>query len=239
MSYISTQAILFFSSFIAGVIFINISISNKKTYKNLLSFSGAFLFGLTVLHFIPDLFSNFKPLYGIVILLGFSFQIVLEFLTQGLDHGHYHFHHGKPQLKISAIIGLLLHSFFEASPLAVHGESHHEHANQFLLWGLVLHKIPVAIFLGTVVSQYFEKKWKAYAVILAFSIMAPLGLLLSTEIQALADFQDYFMAFVVGIFLYISTTILYEINENHSFNTYKFISILFGFAVAIASSLMA
>lgn len=235
MSSVLTQSILFLSAFITGAVFINISISNKKVYKNLLSFSGAFLFGLTVLHFIPELFSNFKPQYGIIILLGFSFQIIIEFLTQGLDHGHYHTE-GKHKLKFSAIAGLFIHSLFEASPLAEHSGHSHGHLSDYFLWGLVLHKIPVAIFLGTIVSQFFEKKIYAYLVILGFALMAPAGLLLSQEIEILNQYHEYFMAFVVGIFLYISTTILYEINENHSFNTYKFVSIIIGFVIAVLTS---
>ncbi len=232
--------ILFLSAFIAGVIFINVSINNKGVYKNLLSFSGAFLFGLTILHFIPEVFHDFKISYGVVILLGFSFQIAIEFLTQGLDHGHYH-SGGKSKLRFSAVAGLFIHSIFEASPLAAHGHDHgHDHgvSGDFFLWGLVLHKIPVAIFLGTVVSQVFTKKWHAYLVILAFALMAPLGLLLSEHIEFIQKFHEYFMAFVVGIFLYISTTILYEINEDHSFNTFKFIAIMVGFSVAIVTALV-
>ena len=232
-----TALILFLSAFVFGAVFIHLRIGNKPYFKYFLSFSGAFLFGLTVLHFIPELFQHFNPLYGIFILLGFSFQIILEFLTKGLDHGHFHFHHGKPQLGFAAIIGLLFHSFFEASPLSMHGS--HDHFGSFLLWGLVLHKVPVSIFLGTVLSQYFKEKWKAYLILLLFAIMAPLGLYLGTEIAALASIQDYFLAFVIGIFLYISTTILYEVNENHSFNTFKFIAIIIGFSVAALSSLLA
>lgn len=237
MSSAIVQSILFLSSFIAGILFINISISSNTFYKNLLSFSGAFLFGLTVLHFIPEIFHEFEPLIGIWILLGFSFQLVIEFLTQGLDHGHYH-SGGKQKLSISAIVGLFVHSIFEASPLAVH-EGHHHDSSNYFLWGLVLHKIPVVIFLGTIVSQYFSKKIYAYAVILGFSLMAPLGMTIAQEVDFLNQYHHYFMAFVVGIFLYISTTILYEINENHSFNTYKFIAIIFGFTIATLSAVLA
>ena len=232
----STALTLFLSAFLFGAIFIHVKISNKPYFKYLLSFSGAFLFGLTVLHFIPELFHEFNPLFGIFILLGFSFQIILEFLTKGLDHGHFHFHHGKPQLSFAAILGLLFHSFFEASPLSMH--QGHDHGD-YLLWGLLLHKIPVSIFLGTVLSQAFPKKWKAYLILFVFAMMAPLGLYMGTEVAAFAELQEYFMAFVIGIFLYISTTIIYEVNENHSFNTLKFIAILIGFALAALSSVLA
>lgn len=237
MDHALSHILLFLSTFIVGAIFVNFTVKNNVFYKNLLSFSGAFLFGLTVLHFIPELFYDFKSEFGIVILLGFSFQIVVEFLTQGLDHGHYH-SHGKNGLSWSAIIGLFVHSIFEASPLAGHEGHDHSHLDQYLLWGLILHKIPVAIFLATVAGQYFSKKWMAYALIAAFALMSPIGLFLSVEIEAINQFQDYFMAFVVGIFLYISTTILYEITENHNFNTLKFVSIMVGFSVAVLSTLL-
>lgn len=239
MDSLSTQAILFASSFFVGMAFIHINIKNQKIYKTILTFSGAFLFGLTVLHFIPELFrENYNPLFGAFILLGFSFQIILEFLTQGLDHGHYHPDHGhKHQLSISAFAGLFIHELFEASPLAEHDGHSHGAFNNYLLWGLVLHKIPVAIFLGTLLNSYFKQKFKAYAVLFIFSSMAPIGLLLAEEIQFLHQYHEYFMALVIGIFLYISTTILYETNQTHSFNTRKFISILVGFFIAVLTSL--
>jgi hypothetical protein len=49
------------------------------------------------------------------------------------------------------------------------------------------------------------------------------------------DFSIYFdriMAVVVGIFLHISTTILFESSENHRFNLIKFLIILLGAAIA-------
>ena len=237
MDSLTIQAILFASSFLIGIVFIHINIQNQKIYKTILTFSGAFLFGLTVLHFIPELFHDeYNPLFGAFILIGFSFQIILEFLTQGLDHGHYH-EDKKHQLNFAAMAGLFLHEIFEASPLAHHEGHSHEDFNDFLLWGLVLHKIPVAIFLGTMLSHYFKQKIKAYAVLFLFSIMAPLGLVLAEEISFLNQYHEYFMALVIGIFLYISTTILYETNENHKFNSRKFIAIIVGFVIAVATSL--
>ena len=41
---------------------------------------------------------------------------------------------------------------------------------------------------------------------------------------------------VIGIFLNISTTILFEINEDHKFNMVKFVSIVVGFGIAGAFS---
>jgi hypothetical protein len=237
---IVTQILLFSITFIAGSIFLFVNLKKDIYLKILLSFSGAFLFGLTILHFLPELFRHeYKPSYGIFILIGFSFQIVLEFLTKGIDHGHYHSGHSN-KIGTSALIGLFLHALFEATPLSEgSGHAHsHEHFQEFLFVGLMLHKLPVAIVFGSMLNHYIGRKAKSFIILGIFALMAPLGLFLSEVIPFIQDSQEYFMAIVIGIFLYISTTILFETSENHSFNLVKFISIIFGFGIAGAISFL-
>jgi hypothetical protein len=228
-----TQILLFSITFLAGSVFLFVNLKKDSYLKILLSFSGAFLFGLTILHFLPELFHDYKPSYGIFILIGFSFQIVLEFLTQGIDHGHFHSGHSN-KIGTSALIGLFLHALFEATPLS-QGSGHdhaHEHFHNYFFTGLILHKLPVAIVFGSMLNHYIGKKAKAFIILGIFALMAPLGLFLSEEISFIQVYQDYFMAIVIGIFLYISTTILFETSENHGFNLVKFISIILGFGIA-------
>lgn len=240
MDSLITQIALFLITFIAGAIFLFINLKKDSSLKVLLSFSGAFLFGLTILHFLPEIFHDYKPSYGIFILLGFCIQIILEFLTQGIDHGHYHAHHGKNQkIRTPALIGLFLHALFEATPLS--DGVHHEHGHfdhDFFFAGLILHKLPVAIVFGSMLKHYLGKNTKSFLILAGFAAMAPLGLFLSEELAFFQTYHDYFMALVIGIFLYISTTILFEISENHSFNLVKFISIILGFGIAASISLL-
>ncbi len=239
MNSIITQILLFGITFAAGSAFLFINLKNEKALKILLSFSGAFLFGLTVLHFLPDLFLEYKSLYGLFILIGFSIQLILEFLTQGIDHGHYHTGHNH-KLKLSALIGLFLHALFEATPLAS-GHSHEsgdQHFHEYFFTGLILHKLPVAIVFGTMLNHYLGKSTKSFLILGSFALMAPLGLLLSDQIAFVQEYQHYFMAIVIGIFLNISTTILFETSENHKFNMVKFISIVVGFIIAGSISFM-
>tara|TARA_Y100001934_G_C12373085_1_gene787597 strand:- start:956 stop:1669 length:714 start_codon:yes stop_codon:yes gene_type:complete len=227
------QILLFVITFLAGSVFLYVNISKEWTLKILLSFSGAFLFGLTILHFLPDLFIDYKSSYGLFILLGFSLQLIFEFLTLGIDHGHMHKDHTH-KLRLPAIIGLFLHAFFEATPLAsshVHSENEN-HFHESFFMGLILHKLPVAIVFGSMLKHYVGKKRKSFLLLGAFALMAPLGLLLSDSIPGLQQYQHYFMAIVIGIFLNISTTILFEISENHKFNMVKFISIIVGFSIS-------
>jgi len=233
-----THILLFTITFFSGGLFLFINLKQERSLKILLSFSGAFLFGLTILHFLPDLFLDYEPVFGLVILIGFSIQLILEFLTQGIDHGHYH--KGKDdKIKLPALIGLFLHALFEATPLAS-GHVHHgeAHFHEYFMTGLILHKLPVAIVFGSMLNHYIGRSAKSFVIIGLFALMAPLGLLLSDQIPFLQDFHHYFMALVIGIFLYISTTILFEVNENHQFNTVKFVSILMGFGIAGAFSFL-
>ena len=129
---------------------------------------------------------------------------------------------------------MFLHAFFEATPLAsshVHGENENHFHESFFI-GLILHKLPVAIVFGSMLKHYLGKITKSFMLLATFALMAPIGLLLSDSIPALQQYQHYFMAMVIGIFLNISTTILFEISENHKFNMVKFISILIGFSIS-------
>ena len=77
--------------------------------------------------------------------------------------------------------------------------------------------------------------------LIVFAMVTPLGTFTSyaigqNMIGGLSMYFDKIMAVVVGIFLHISTTILFESSENHRFNLIKFIVILLGASVALIGS---
>ncbi len=230
--------ILFLSVIISGtsVLFINIS---SKNLKLILSFSGAFLFAISVLHLIPEIYLSGTPNVGIYILIGFFAQILLEFFSEGIEHGHIHVHkhdHQHNAFPYAMMIGLSIHSFLEGMPLAnLSIDSHNS-----LLTGIIMHNIPIAIALMTMLLQSHISKQTAIMWLIIFALVTPLGTFTSYAIgqNMLFDLSIYFdkiMAVVIGIFLHISTTILFESSENHRFNLIKFIVILLGAGVAIAS----
>jgi uncharacterized membrane protein YadS len=65
--------------------------------------------------------------------------------------------------------------------------------------------------------------------------MTPLGVLLGFEIspEQIGIDIHVVLAVVVGMFLHISTTIIFETSENHKFNLLKLISILIGCGLAM------
>ena len=108
-----------------------------------------------------------------------------------------------------------------------------------LLTGIILHHIPVAIALMSMLLDSGIKKSSAILFLVLFAIMAPLGAFTSSIFgESGNDLSVYFnamMAIVIGIFLHISTTILFESSEHHRFNYLKFFIILLGAGLAMLS----
>jgi zinc transporter ZupT len=229
---------LFLSVIISGtsVLFINIG---SKNLKLLLSFSGAYLFAISVLHLIPEIYLSNTPFIGVYILIGFFAQILLEFFSEGIEHGHIHVHkhgHHHNAFPYAMMIGLSIHSFLEGMPLA----NINNDAYKSLLTGIILHNVPIAMALMTMLLQSHINKKNALLWLIVFASITPLGTLTSYAIgeNLIGNFSVYFdriMAVVVGIFLHISTTILFESSENHRFNLLKFIIILLGAGFALMS----
>ncbi|MFJ1327607.1 ZIP family metal transporter [Capnocytophaga canimorsus] len=203
----------------------------NKYVKLLLSFSGAYLLGLTVFTLLPEVYHlhgehnhNALKHTGIFILLGILLQIVLEFFSQGAEHGHIHTH-SQPQksFPIALFISLSIHSLLEGFPLT------HSHE---LVYGIFVHKLPIAFVLSAFFINTGVSKLKTAGFLFLFGLMTPLGTFLSDYVPFLANYHTELSAMVIGIFLHISTMILFESAEGHKFNSFKMMSILLGFLIA-------
>lgn len=190
----------------------------------LLAFSGAFLLSITVLEFIPHVYSQkINHEIGIFILAGILFQLVLEFMSGGAEHGHLHATKNNLIFPWSLFISLCVHSLLEGFPI---GE------NTNLMYAVMVHKIPVSIIISTFLFQTNLSKIQVLLFVLLFAVMTPLGTYLGTYTTFFNEVRIYIDALVIGIFLHISTTILFESSKNHRFNAAKFSVIIIGFAVA-------
>src|SRR5207237_1410681 len=93
-------------------------------------------------------------------------------------------------------------------------------SRKLLLWSIVLHNYPVSIALLGMLLQTGLKRSHALGLLGLFAAMAPLGMSLSSH-TALAHHSRELMAIVIGIFMHISTTILFESSDIHRFNLAK------------------
>ncbi|HNQ13487.1 MAG TPA: ZIP family metal transporter [Bacteroidia bacterium] len=239
MIYLKLLA-LFLSILLSGFLYDRFSPKGNNFLKLSLAFTGALLFALCVTDILPHTFDHgHSHTIGFYILGGFLLQIVLEFFTKGIEHGHTHLDHSS-SFPITLMAGLSVHSFLEGMPLA-EALFTEEQTRNSLFFGILLHHIPVAFALMSMLKHAGLSKIKSYFYLSLFAIMAPLGAIF---IQLLGDefmtsnesFFKYALALVAGIFLHISTTILFEANSNHRFNIIKLLTIIAGFAMAIMLS---
>ncbi len=222
---------LFFSAFFGGASIFLFKKDMGKNLKLILSFSGAYLFAITVLHLIPDAYQSHDKYVGVFIMAGFLFQLILELFSDGVEHGHVHHQvHQEAGFPSGIMISLCLHAFLEGMPLA----QGHQHE---LVFGIALHHIPAAFALGSVLMQNKLPKRSILFLLVVFALMTPAGYFTSNLLSTtLAGLQQYFariMGIVIGIFLHISTTILFESSSDHKFNMRKMIAVLIGSGIAL------
>lgn len=237
MSSFLIVTILFLSAFISGLAVFFVKRTNASLLKLILSFSGAYLFSITVLHLIPHVYisnTTSPEVIGLYILGGFLFQLFLEQFSQGIEHGHIH-HHDYNVFPLGIMISLCLHAFLEGMPLAAGLRSE-------LVFGIAIHHIPAAFALGSLLINTRLSKTKISIFLLLFAAMTPLGFLTSKgisdgEIGNISQYFDKIMAIVIGIFLHISTTILFESGsaDHHHFNKKKMLAVLLGVLVSLAN----
>ncbi len=195
-----------------------------ENFKLLLAFSGAFLLSLTIFELFPQVYTNSDPkLVGVFVMLGIVLQIFLEFFSKGAEHGHVHVDSEKTSFPWLLFISLSLHSLLEGFPIQ---------KNTTIVYGILIHKIPIAIIL----SIFFlgSKIRLIYAIffITLFAIMTPLGTYLASSIDVISTYSTLVNAMVIGIFLHISTVILFESSEGHKFNLRKLVVIALGVCIA-------
>ena len=109
-----------------------------------------------------------------------------------------------------------------------------------LVYGIALHHIPAAFALGTVLLANRQAKRKTIFFVVLFAIMAPAGYFFSNELSAggIGNLQRYYgriMGIVIGIFLHISTTILFESSSDHKFTMRKMVAVLLGMGIALGA----
>ena len=197
---------------------------NSSTgFKLLLSFSGAYLLSITVFELLPEVYDTGGAQIGVFIMLGLLLQIVLEFLSKGAEHGHMHHDESASNFPVLLLISLSIHSLLEGFPL---------NSTEHLLYGVIIHKIPVAAILSVFLFKSKIGKVQAVLFLIFFALMTPLGSWLAGNFEIVTQYIPYINAVVIGIFLHVSTTIIFEASKNHTFNASKLGVIVAGIVLA-------
>lgn len=111
--------VLFMSALLAGLLVLVVPKANGKIYKLALVFAGSYLFAITIIHILPELYSTATDpiMIGVYVLAGFFLQQCLEYFTSGAEHGHIHTHGDNHKHSMATavllLVALLIHSFLE------------------------------------------------------------------------------------------------------------------------------
>lgn len=197
--------------------------NGKQANQLLLSYSGALLLSVTIFEFLPEVYQDYSPTIGLLIMGGVLLQVILESLSKGAEHGHTHHGEDLRDFPFFLFISLCVHSFMEGFPIS---------ENTHLLLGVVIHKIPIAVIISTFLLNSHLSKRKIAIFLIIFALMTPLGSVFNQFMVASSETKHYINAVVIGIFLHVSTTILFESSRDHNFNWSKIILILLGVATA-------
>jgi zinc and cadmium transporter len=232
---------------ISGLLALNFRL-NQKIFRLVLAFSAAYLFSTTIMHLLPEAYTGYHFKWvGLFIVLGFSVQLMIENFSAGLEHGHSH-HHSvacKNHFPYGIIAGLFIHSFLEGLPVyhsdASEFSHNHQHSNMQLILGLIIHNVPISFLFVALLKDHHVKTVAIIFNLLLFSIMAPAGYLFSLFLHSinasgLMEYQYIADAIVIGIFLHISTAILFETGDEHKYSPVKILSMMAGILLAFILS---
>lgn len=213
----------------------------------LLAFTGAFLFGITILHLIPESFNGLGKEAGLFILLGFFLQVFLQQWSHGMEHGHRHFSsendkasghshgHIASATAFSMIAGLSVHAFMAGLPLGFTYED--TSTLPSLSLGILLHKMPEAFTLMVMLLHLHPHKKGNISLLALFSLVTPGAAILAYVMNIEFRFMDtvllYLIAIVTGAFLHIATTIFFESGtRQHELNLGKVVGMVIGLCLA-------
>ena len=182
----STTIILSYALIIVGIIPWALLIPGRRhvspRFMNAINiFGGAFLFASCFINLVPHMFLTDDPYRFVTpnlhfkiaaaVMVGFLIQLLLERLTHGAEHGHDHVHEDDHPAKkggqhaiLALLIGLCIHAFLEGMPMVdPDGDIH-----QGLLYGIVLHNIPIALVLVALFMSHTFTWGKLLLILLAF-----------------------------------------------------------------------
>lgn len=233
---IVTLVVLFGFTMMGGLLSLVIGFK-PENIRYPLVFAGSFLFAITIIHILPEVFSlGPDPMkIGMYILVGFFLQQILEYFSSGIEHGHFHVHaHPTGASRWSILVALMIHSVLEGALLTHESPFHGRHESYTLLIGILLHHMPAAFALMTTLKTGKGFTAWAWVTLVVFSLSSPLGLVISEQVLALSQESLLILfALVSGSFLHVSTTIFVESSPQHRFGLKKILVSVGGAAVAI------
>jgi ZIP family zinc transporter/zinc and cadmium transporter len=168
----------------------------------LLAFSAAFLIGVALLDLLPHALTDGGASAAWVVLAGY----VLVHFSQHVLVPHFHFgeevHAVTARVSISALLGLLLHTFVDGMAIAS-GYRVNARLGALVAAAVALHKVPEGVAIASLFVKAGRSARAAIAAAVALGVATLTGAVLTLNAPAL---QSIGLALAAGVTLYVGAS---------------------------------
>jgi zinc and cadmium transporter len=194
-----------------GLVITTHSRGGRTTQRLLIAFGAGFMIAVTLLAMLPHTLGD-GPAGAVTVLLGY----LLVHLTQHVLTPHFHFgeetHHVGRWTGVSALMGLLLHTFFDGVAIAS-GFHVGRTLGLVVFLAILLHKIPEGVTVASVMLASGNTRRSALLGAVALGVATVLGVLVTAQLGAL---QRHGLALSAGVTLYVAASNLVpEVQQEH------------------------
>jgi ZIP family zinc transporter/zinc and cadmium transporter len=172
---------------------------SPRALELLLAFSAGFLVVVSIVGLVPEAIAHGGTRAATIILAGFLFV----HLTQHALVGHFHFgeetHHVSRAVSVSALAGLLLHTFVDG--VAIASAFHVSDELGVLVFGaILLHKVPEGLAIASLWIASGRTRGTALAAAASLGVATVLGVVLTGIVDPLGTWG---LALAAGVTLYV------------------------------------
>ena len=173
-----------------------------KALDATLSFSAGFLISVSLIDLFPASISTAGAAAPLVVLVSY----VLVHLTQHTIGRHFHFgeetHHVSELVSVSALVGLLMHTFVDGVAVAS-GLAVSDGLGALVFVAVLLHKFPEGLAISSLFMAAGAGRGRAIAAAGALGASTILGVLLTDHVGFL---KTYGLAISAGVTLYVGAS---------------------------------
>lgn len=192
------------ANLVGGLVITTASPRWRESQRLLIGFGAGFMLAVAFLAMVPHALEGGGG-GALAILLGY----LLVHLTQHVFTAHFHFgeethHHAMigRWVGVSALMGLLLHTFFDGVAIAS-GFQVDTSLGLLVFTAILLHKIPEGVTVASIMVASGNSSARALGGVLLLGVFTVLGVLLTSYLQPLAH---YGLALSAGVTIYVAAS---------------------------------
>ncbi len=203
------------ANLIGGFVITAASPTGRATQRLLIAFGAGFMIATALVGMIPHAMEGGETA-AVAVLVGY----LLVHLTQHVLVAHFHFgeetHHDEMVSRwvgITALLGLLLHTFFDGVAIAS-GFSVGKWLGLLVFIAILLHKVPEGVTVASIMLASGNSAARAMGAVALLGVSTVLGVILTSQLRILASTG---LALSAGVTLYVgASNLVPEVQKKRS-----------------------